>query len=199
MRISERVKRNIKITILRDLYDAAENAHTSRKSAIAKQNREYQLAPIMADLDRVPQQFLTTHQTYSVRIDYGADRVHSKRLVCTWAHYFDNPEVNPVNNNGYGNCIVHNDLDPRLYAEAAELAEDIIALREEKSAMEAFLKTTLDIYSGPAQLKKAWPESLHKYIPATKTRVKKTVNTSAVADLPEALNIRLVTNLLEDN
>jgi len=197
MRISANRKVEIQQRIMCALFDVADANINKRTSAIAAKNREYYLAPYQHLIDILPIELLSKDTMYTVRIKHTAENVEEN-----WVYYGDSI-VNPRSgDNIYRNTFVAT-LDTRLQEEANILIKEILALRTEEKTMNAFLKQTFDKYNTDIQLRKVWPESLHKYLPAPtpkKPRVKKvpaTPTSDPVIAIPAALNNRLVTNLLE--
>ena len=69
--------------------------------------------------------------------------------------------------------------------------------------MDNFISQSFDRTTGSKQIRKMWPESLHKYLPKEPEPVKRTRNPKDKEDLPtitapSQLNTRLVNNLLEE-
>lgn len=209
MRLSQTAKKNLKKDILSTLYTSAQDALHTRRRDVAIQNRDYYLEPLAAALVVMPEALLTHHKEYHVSINYTQPaHVGEAKLKEVWICSVAAPVVNPVEKStGMTYNIstpTKNALDPRLYAVAAELAEDILALQKERNDLDEFLGQTLGRYSGTIQLKKAWPDSLHKFLPTEPPKKPKKSKKSEsehedVADavVPAALNIRLTTNLLE--
>lgn len=202
MRIAESTKRVIQNRILTDLYSSPKEALEQRKSEIARKNREYELAPYMELINKLPKELIAHTHSYLLKINYQMDAESPEnQLTDTWRY---DTEVTMINFKdpkefSYRAMSLDGTLDKRLYVEAAQLAQDIISLRKENNEMEAFLSKTLLNHSGPAQLRKVWPEYLHKYLPAVKAKApRKRVEKEDIA-VPEALKTRLTTNLLEGN
>jgi len=179
------------------LFDVANTNTYKRKSAIAAKNREYYLAPYQHLLDQLPKGLISRCNSYSLNIE--SEGIYFE----TWVFQTTDIIVNPREGiNQYRNTFIAT-LDTRLQEEANILIKEILALRTEEKTMNAFLKQTFDKYNTDIQLRKVWPESLHKYLPAPtpkNPRVKKVPATPAsdpVIAIPAALNNRLVTNLLE--
>lgn len=202
MRIAESTKRVIQKNILTDLYRSPKEALEQRKSDIARRNREYELAPYMELINKLPKELVAHTFTYLLEINYQINAESpNDRLVDNWRYTTEVPMVNlrDPDNIIYRPVSLEGTLDKRLYVEAAQLAQDIISLREEKNEMEAFLSKTLLNYSGPAQLRKVWPEYLHKYLPEVKAKApRKRVEKEDIV-VPKVLKTRLITNLLEGN
>ena len=75
-----------------------------------------------------------------------------------------------------------------------------LKLRKEKGELERYLYETTKNNTGSKQLKKVWPEHLHKYLPAEPVKIGKKVKPVIQnPDVPTFLKERLTTNLLEDN
>ncbi len=199
MKISESAKREMKNKILEDLYGKPEVDLFSRQEDIARRNRIYELEPYQDILDTLPENLIAHARQYTVQINYKPSEDGSTHAISEqWKYYYEDavPTFVLPGSNTYGSFTsVIGKLDPRLYTEAAALAEDLIFLRTEKDELTKYLKETLEEWSGPKQLRTVWPESLHKYLPAIKPRAKK--DKSSVPTAPTALGTRLTTNLLE--
>ena len=68
--------------------------------------------------------------------------------------------------------------------------------------MDIFITDTFDVTTGSKQIRRMWPESLHKYLPAEPVPVKRQKNSQGKLVLPtiiapSQLKTRLVNNLLE--
>tara|TARA_Y100001951_G_C11265909_1_gene255507 strand:+ start:188 stop:811 length:624 start_codon:yes stop_codon:yes gene_type:complete len=205
MRIGTYDLRNIKAKILTDLYLTTEKELTKRRVAIAKQNREYYLKPVQHLLDQLPIEMVSHDTEYVLRIKYTPKTENIKEIVDErWEYKTDKPVINPqsyTSSHSYSRSP-ENTLDPRLYDVTAKLCNDIIAVRTEKEELEQFLSTTTNKYKGSLQLRKIWPESLHKYLPTEPIKIpkqsrSKVKNTTVDPAIPTSLNTRLTTNLLE--
>jgi len=202
MRLSRQGKEEIKQQIRSDLFSVANTGLKERKVDIAKRNREYFLAPHMKHIDLIPSKLLNMSKMYYVRIKYNQDAVDpTDRFDETWSYTSDVRRVNPKLHNTWEDY--KDSLAPELYTEASVLIQEILALRKEEKSMNHFLNTSMEQYNTDIQLRKVWPTSLHKYLPAPlprKPKIKK--EKSAVCApveivVPDGLNTRLVTNLLE--
>jgi hypothetical protein len=195
--------KGIKEKILEDLYGALEEKLMTRRIEIAKKNREYVMAPLQQFIDQIPENLFSVNTCYQVFIKYKpAINDHTKyALQEIWEYKQTKNVINP-DPIFLGNLKhAKSNLDRRLQDSAAELCEEIIALNTEKGKMKNFLDTTTDTYSGSLQLKKVWPESLHKYFPPepVKSSKKKTKTKIISPPEPDFLKNRLTTNLLEGN
>ncbi len=209
MRISDHEKRNMQDKILNDLYSAAQDALTLRKQAVAKKNRELYLAPYLPILDQLPVELIPHHNSYKVQVSYRRDPNTSAYAINDrWEYKADKPLINPHSPLGGGSyysgaAVAVGKLNPQLYEETAAVCEDQLALTKEREELETFLRDTLRQWSGPKQLQKVWPESLHSYLPTPKPRAPRKKKEVAPAPepiaAPAALSTRLTTNLLESN
>ena len=193
--------------ILDGLYRKREDDLKVRRTAIAKKNRELQLAPIQYLLDQLPTDMIAHADEYVVRIRYTREGGLGGVLVDEkWDYKTDTPVVNPqkVSNSHYQNTP-DNDLKEELQKEADKLCEDIIELKTEKEEMSVYLNATTSKYTGSLQLRKAWKNEpgLLKYLPAEPVKVSrpKPAKKVVVPDLevPAFLKSRMTTNLLEDD
>ena len=197
----------LKGNIIDGLYRKREDELKVRRTAIAKKNRELQLAPIQYLLDQLPIDMVAHADEYVVRIRYTREEDKTNVLVDEkWEYKTDTPVINPqkVSNSHYQNTP-DNDLKEELKEEADKLCEDIIELKTEKEEMSVYLKATTEKYTGSLQLRKAWKNepALLKYLPAEPVKVlrPKPAKKVVVPDLevPTFLKSRMTTNLLEDD
>jgi hypothetical protein len=208
-RIGDYELRGIKNKILDDLYSKKEQELKDRQTAIAKQSREYYLAPIQYLLDQLPIEMVSHDRDYQLRIKYTPDKDKSNISVDEkWVYKAETPIINPVDANSRGNYnqTPENTLDERLWGITEQLCKDMLALRAERQEQSSYLEKTTQMYTGSLQLRKEWPTSLHKYLPAEKVVVRKIRNALTgklvkpeKITVPASLNTRLTTNLLEDN
>ncbi len=192
----------IKKKILEDMYGAAEADFEERKTEIAKQNREYYLAPLMPILDQLPEDMITRDYLYKLIIKYSPDPKNTfiTKIEQTWVYKSDTLQINPHSpTQQYEQA--ESKLDSRLYGITKTLCNEMLELLEEKKKLTEYLNETINKYSGTLQLRKVWPEYLHKYLPAEPPKVsrKKKVPKSIKADpaIPDFIPTRLTTNLLE--
>ena len=83
----------------------------------------------------------------------------------------------------------------------------MLALRAEQQEQREYLDKTTQMYTGSLQLRKAWPEALHKYLPNEPVKPERKIRNAVTGKLvkspdpvvPESLKTRMTTNLLEDN
>lgn len=215
MRLSYGDKTGIKSKILTELYGAAEETLQERKTDLAAANRDYYLAPLLPVLSKLPEEMVTHHRTYHVKIRYTSpnNTTGEPDIDELWTFNSTDPVINPhaLEQAKYGgNQIIPSEgkLDPRLFRDAADLAEDIISLAQERHEMREYIEETFGRWSGSLQLKKVWPATLHKFLPAEPIKTKapnkrkkpKAITEGAeIADaiIPGSLNTRLTTNLLE--
>ena len=193
--------------IIDGLYRKREDELKVRRTAIAKKNRELQLAPIQYLLDQLPIDMVAHADEYVVRIRYTREEDKTNVLVDEkWEYKTDTPVINPqkISNSHYQNTP-DNDLKEELQEEADKLCEDIIELKTEKGEMSVYLTATTEKYTGSLQLRKAWKNepAFLKYLPAEPVKVlrPKPAKKVVVPDLevPKFLKTRMTTNLLEDD
>jgi hypothetical protein len=208
MKIGNWELRNIRDKILNELYKKSENALDVRKTGIAKQNRDYFLNPLATTIQNLPEQLLAHSKVYSVSIKYEPTTETEDNVIENWNYHSEAPIINPVDNfstasSYYG--VPAQTLDPRLHSTAEILCKDILKVRVERRTMTKYLDSTMARYTGSLQLRKVWPESLHKHLPPepvkTPRKYKKVgIKKVEVADpaVPNSLNIRLTENLLEE-
>ena len=206
MRIGDYELRNIRSKVLDDLYRKSEDELKKRKTAIAKKSRELYLAPLKHLLDQLPIDMIAHDEEYRVRVKYTPNKDKTEIMIDEkWEYKSDQPIMNPKTfskGGSYYSTVPENILDPRLQDSAAELCNDILALRIEKENMSSYLVETTTKYTGSLQLRKVWPETLHKYLPAEPVKVSrpKPAKKVSVPDprVPTTLKTRLTTNLLEE-
>jgi len=212
MRIGQYELRNMKRKILEDLYNAPEAELDKRRASVAQTNRQYYIEPLEAILDKLPIEMITYHQDYCLVINYNVNPTNPTAGVAeTWKYKSQKPVLNPhevTTRRNYNSFEpARNTLNPRLQSMAAQLCNDIVALRIEKAELQKFLHDTTYKYSGSLQLRKIWPEAFHKYLPVEPAPVprakrgSKVPNPNVPADpeTPTFLKTRLTTNLLEGN
>jgi hypothetical protein len=211
MRIGTWELRNIRDTILSDLYKKSETQLTERKTEIAKENREYFLEPLATTIRELPPELIAHTKTYSVKIKYEPDSCAENNVVESWVYHADAPIINPVDNyskittSSYYAQVPDQTLDPRLHSKAETLCKDILKVRAERAAMSEYLVSTTARESGSLQLRKTWPESLHRFLPAEPVKVPRKYTGTGTQKVevdkpivPDSLNIRLTENLLEE-
>jgi len=203
MRIGNYDLQKIRKTIVGDVYTALEDAINKRKKRIAQQNRDFWLEPFKHLIDQLPSEMVTRCKEYYVKVKYTPNYLElmESGIDEKWEYRTDSPVVNPIDGSstGYG-YATENKLHPELETVAYQLCDDILKLRKEKTALEKYLYTTTENQKGSLQLKKVWPEHLHKYLPAEPIKIgKKAKPIIQNPDVPTFLKERLTTNLLEDN
>lgn len=205
MRIGQWELRSIRDRILRDLYEKPESDLTARKIRIAQQNREFFIEPLMSTLSALPDEMISHNNEYILKINYGNDPEENKRVKENWVYRSDKPIINPrrLDGNTY-NSSPEQELDKRLYEDAEILCKDILHLRAMKKEQSDYLVQTMDRESGSLQLRKTWPEYLHKYLPPEPVKVPrktKGTGTKKVEEdkpvVPDSFQTRLTENLLE--
>ena len=191
--------------IIDGLYRKREDELMIRRTAIAKKNRELQLAPIQYLLSQLPTDMIAHSDEYVVRIRYTREEDKTNVLVDEkWDYKTDTPVINPqkVSNSHYQNTP-DNDLKEELKEEADKLCEDIIELKTEKEEMSVYLNAITSKYTGSLQLRKAWKNepAFLKYLPAEPAKVLRPKPTKKVVvpdlEVPTFLKKRQTTNLLE--
>ena len=205
MRIGDYDLRNIRGKVLDDLYRKSEDELKKRKTAIAKKSRELYLEPIQYLLNQLPEEMVAHTNEYVLKVKYTPNEDKTEIMIDEkWEYKTDDPVINPkkYDKGSHYSTIPENTLDPRLQDSAAELCRDILALRIEKENMSSYLVETTTKYTGSLQLRKVWPETLHKYLPAEPVKVSrpKPAKKVSVPDprVPTTLKTRLTTNLLEE-
>jgi hypothetical protein len=197
----------LRSSITDGLYRKREDELKVRRAAIAKKNRELQLAPIQYLLDQLPTDMIAHADEYVVRIRYTREEDKTNVLVDEkWDYQTDTPVINPqkVSNSHYQNTP-DNDLKEELKEEADKLCEDIVFLKTEKEEMSLYLKETTSKYTGSLQLRKVWKDHpmLCKYLPAEPVKVSRPKPEKKVSvpdrEVPTFLKTRMTTNLLEDD
>jgi hypothetical protein len=209
-RIGDYELRGIKNKILDDLYLKREDEFRVRQTAIAKQSREYYLAPIQYLIDQLPVEMVSHDSDYQLRIKYTPSEDKSNISIDEkWVYKAETPIVNQVDSISRGsyNHTPENKLDERLWGVTEQLCKDMLALRAEREEQKRYLDKTTQMYTGSLQLRKVWPEALHKYLPNEPIKLERKIRNAVTGKLvkspdpivPESLKTRLTTNLLEDN
>ena len=205
MRIGDYELRNIREKILADLYRKKEDELKERKTGIAEQSRKLYLEPIQYLLDQLPAEMVCHDKEYCLRVKYTPNEDKTEIMVDEkWEYKTDTNIVNPqsyTKGGSYYSSTPENTLDPRLQESAAELCSDILDLRMEKQKMSKYLTDTTTRYTGSLQLRKVWPETLHKYLPAEPVKTPRQKREKIISEpdptVPTTLKTRLTTNLLE--
>ena len=190
--------------ILLDLYGKQEEKLNKQKLIIAEKNREYFIEPLIPFIEKLPIALFRRELTHQTIIKYKLDKKDPKAGICHIWEYKCKDKFNYINlptiyarvdseNENVNREYVSN-LDSRLYDETAKLCEEIITLRAERRKMKKYLDETTTKYSGSKQLRKIWPHTLHKYLPA---EVLKSTPKKIEIEQPDFINTRLTNNLLE--
>ena len=200
-RLSQYEIGKIRNTILKDLYGKAEETFELRKTVIAERNRQLYLQPIQHLLDQIPEEMVAHFNYYGVKIQYkSAPDMDNFEIAEEWQCHSKTPIPNPTTTGHYPDNIAGT-LHPKLQQETAVLCNEILAINNEKSELAKFIDDSTSKYTGSIQLRKVWPESLHKYLPAEKhtdrSANKKATTPDPVA--PTTIQNRMTTNLLEGN
>ena len=200
MRISQHKMYNIRKDILEDLYGTHLKKISSEKEVFLRKNLALEYAPYKEHIAKIPDHLLNygygcySHK-YAVKVVYKKDDpINSYKQ--TWEVSLNDSEVAPIPDKKY-------DVHPSLYAEVADIIEREQEIKKEKREMDNFISQSFDRTTGSKQIRKMWPESLHKYLPKEPEPVKRTRNPKDKEDLPTItaplqLNTRLVNNLLEE-
>ena len=199
MRISQHNIYNIRKNILTDLYGVHLDKIAKEKEVFLRKNLTLEYAPYKEYIAKIPDHFLNYgygcyNHKYLVKIVYKKDDpINSYKQ--TWEISLKDNEIAPVSDKKYS---VH----PSLYAEVADIIEREQEINKEKREMDIFISDTFAATTGSKQIRKMWPESLHKYLPAEPVPVKRQRNSKGKVVLPtitapSQLKTRLVNNLLE--
>ena len=194
MRISEHNRYLLKKSILSDLYGAHLTKIDEEKEAFLRKNLVLEYAPYTEYIAKIPKYFVNYEYRYSVKINYKKDDpINNYRQ--TWSVTMATGEPAPIQDNSYT-------VYPSLYSEVADIIDREQEILREKDDMAAFIKETFRTTTGSKQIRLMWPESLHKYLPAEPTPVKRQKNSKGKFVLPtitapSQLQTRLVNNLLE--
>ena len=195
MRISQYNYWNIKKNILTDLYGVHLDKINKEKEVFLRKNLALEYAPYTEYTAKIPDHLLNYGYKYSVKIVYKKnDPINHYNQ--TWSVSLKNKEHSPQEDKDY---TVH----PSLYSEVAAIIEREQKIEKEKREMEIFITDTFDVTTGSKQIRRMWPESLHKYLPTEPIPVKRQKNSKGKLVLPTVtapsqLNTRLVNNLLEE-
>jgi len=194
MRIAQHTIWNIRKNILSDLYGTHLDKINDEKEIFLRKNLALEYAPYTEYIAKIPDHLLNYGYKYSVKIIYKKnDPINSYNQ--TWEVSLNDNETAPISDKKY---TVH----PNLYAEVADIIEREQEIKKEKREMDIFISNTFEVTTGSKQIRKMWPESLHKYLPKEPDPVKRQRNSKDKEDLPtitapSQLNTRLVNNLLE--
>jgi hypothetical protein len=194
MRISEHNRWNIRKNILSDLYGLHLDKINNKKEVFLRKNLALEYAPYTEYIAKIPDHLLNYGYKYSVKVIYKKDDPIN-RYSQTWSVSLKDSEAAPITEKDY---IVY----PSLYTEVAAIIEREQEIKKEKGEMDAFISNTFSVTTGSKQIRRMWPESLHKYLPAEPILVKRERNSKGKLVLPtitapSQLKTRLVNNLLE--
>jgi len=194
MRISQYNIWNIKKNILSDLYGVHLDKIDDEKKVFLRKNLALEYAPYTEYIAKIPDHLLNYGYKYSVKVIYKKNDPIN-RYSQTWEVSLKDSEAAPITDKKY---IVH----PSLYTEVAAIIEREQEIKKEKREMDIFISDTFDMTAGSKQIRRMWPESLHKYLPAEPVPVKRQKNSQGKLVLPtitapSQLKTRLVNNLLE--
>ena len=194
MRIAQHTIWNIKKNILSDLYGTHLDKISDEKEVFLRKNLALEYAPYTEYIAKIPDHLLNYGYKYSVKIIYKKnDPINHYNE--TWEVSLKDTEVAPITDKKYT-------VYPSLYSEVAAIIEREQKIEKEKREMDIFITDTFDVTTGSKQIRRMWPESLHKYLPAEPVPVKRQKNSQGKLVLPtitapSQLKTRLVNNLLE--
>lgn len=191
--------------ILKDLYENSENKLQKRREDLSRKNREIYFKKYQSYIDKVPKELLQHSNIYQLFVNYNEkNKDTSKQLYEVWEYKVKNTInhkiINPEYYGIYTYCEKNKrsgNVMPELQKEVKDLCEDIIAIRNEKQELETYLITTTNTNKGSKQLRKIWPENLHKYLPPDNMSSSKSSSKKEVIT-PKFINTRMATNLLEE-
>ena len=194
MRIAQHTIWNIKKNILSDLYGTHPDKIDKEKEVFLRKNLALEYAPYTEYIAKIPDHLLNYGYKYSVKVIYKKDDPIN-RYNETWEVSLKDTEVAPITDKKYT-------VYPSLYTEVADIIEREQEIKKEKREMDIFISNTFEVTTGSKQIRKMWPESLHKYLPAEPIPVKRQKNSQGKLVLPtitapSQLKTRLVNNLLE--
>ena len=194
MRIAEHNRWNMKKNILSDLYGVHLDKIGKEKEVFLRKNLALEYAPYTEYIAKIPDNLLNYGYKYSVKVIYKKNDPIN-RYSQTWSVSLKDSEAAPITEKDY---IVY----PSLYTEVASIIEREQEIKKEKREMEIFISDTFEVTTGSKQIRRMWPESLHKYLPAEPVPVKRQKNSQGKLVLPtitapSQLKTRLVNNLLE--
>ena len=194
MRIAQHTIWNIRKNILSDLYGTHLDKIDDEKEIFLRKNLALEYTPYTEYITKIPNHLLNYGYKYSVKVIYKKDDPIN-RYNKTWEVSLKDTEVAPITSKNYT-------VYPSLYSEVADIIEREQEIKKEKREMDIFITNTFDITAGSKQIRRMWPESLHKYLPAEPVPVKRQKNSQGKLVLPtitapSQLKTRLVNNLLE--
>ena len=201
MRLGVGLKEQMKKQILEDLYDNNISRVFEERRQIVRDNYMEWLAQHQPNLDKIPAGFINT--TYEVRMDACKPlNVEPNSYEGIFDARFDNPVPQCLDSNqssyysrSYAVPISDTFVDPFL-----RNADELSKLMKEKEEATTYIDKSYEQCTSTTQLRKFWPQALHKYIPAEPARAKrqpKELDTSATDDIQDTLTMRMANNLLE--
>lgn len=201
MRLGVGLKEQMKKQILEDLYDKNISRVLEDRRQIVRDNYMEWLAQHQPNLDKIPAGFINT--AYEVRMDAcKALGVEPDSYDGIYDARFETPVPQCVDSN-------QTSYYSRSYAVPAsdtyvkpiqDNHEELVKLIKEKEEATSYLDKSYEQCTSTTQLRKFWPQALHKYIPPEPARAKrqpKELDTSATDDIQDTLTMRMANNLLE--
>ena len=196
MRISEHNRYTIKKTILADLYGLHLDKIDKEKEVFLRKNLALEYAPYTKYIAKIPDHLLNYEYNYSVKVIYKKnDPINQYNR--TWSVTLTKDVASPRQIDGKGSTV-----HPSLYAEVAAIIQKEQEINKERLEMRTFIENTFNVTTGSKQIRRMWPESLYKYLPAEPILVKRQKNSKGkfvlpTVTAPSQLKTRLVNNLLE--
>lgn len=202
MRLGVSVKESMKKKILSDLYDKNLSRVREEREQIVRDNYLEWLAEYQPRIDALPAGFIQTGRNAVMDIsDFDWANDFSDK---TWSASFEK-EVpacivqDPVNTWRQTNIPVKPSDTYRQLADDNQTEYDKLLM--ERIETDKYIDKSYEQCTSTTQLRKFWPQALHKYIPPEPPRAarqKKELDTSATDDIADTLTQRLANNLLED-
>lgn len=202
MRLGVGLKEQMKKKILEDLYDKNIERLREERNQLVRNNYSEWLAQHQPNLDKIPSGFINTG--HEVRMDVHKElKVDADSYSGTFDARFEKPVPICIDTNAssYYSRTVALPVSETYRAAVLENIEAMTNIYNEKEEATQYIDKSYEQCTSTTQLRKFWPQALHKYIPPEPTRAKreaKQLDTSATADIQDTLTMRMANNLLED-
>ena len=212
MRLSYQKQHDIKEAILKNLYSQPIQKIDDKKGALVIRNHSEWIKPLMPIINQLPDGMVTCSDTIRLgvpKLDYDTTKISTSEEnwdkechATTWTQYAD--AKLPIMTKGTGWNVQEIDipLQDGMREEVIALRVEEFQIRQEKKQMEKYLETTMEINNTTTKLRKAFPSTLQKYIPAEPPRKPKQsrlpIDLPDEMDVPTNLKQRMTENLLDN-
>lgn len=215
MRMSYQKQNDLKDAVLKDLYDAPMQKIADKKGALVLRNHSEWIKPLMPIINQLPHGMVSTSDT--IRLEVPELTLEARELAqittseeswdntcakTTWTQYSDAKLPIMTKGTGWNSQEIDIPLQDGMREEVIALRLEEYQIDQEKRQMRKYLQTTMEIHNTTTKLRKVFPSTLQKYIPAEPPRKPK--QTRLPVDLPDEVSVpgnlkqRLTENLLDN-